>query len=85
MGYVNKEFAKAIIGVAKEKYPNINENDADNIDKVRLWWEQMENGEEVYKTINQSIKRRCRQIQTLERTRLPVFVHRKNDKTYRFI
>lgn len=47
----NKEFAKAIIGVAKEKYPNINENDADNIDKVRLWWEQLENGEEVYKTI----------------------------------
>lgn len=47
----NKEFAKAIIGVAKEKYPNLNENDADNIDKVRLWWEQMENGEEVYKTI----------------------------------
>jgi len=47
----NKEFAKAIIGVAKEKYPNINENDADNIDKVRLWWEQLDNGEEVYKTI----------------------------------
>lgn len=47
----NKEFAKAIIGVAKEKYPNLNENDADNIDKVRLWWEQIENGEEVYKTI----------------------------------
>jgi CRISPR-associated endonuclease Csn1 len=47
----NKEFAKAIIGVAKEKYPGINENDADNIDKVRLWWEQLENGEEVYKSI----------------------------------
>lgn len=47
----NKELAKAIIGVAKEKYPNINENDADNIDKVRLWWEQLTNGEEIYKTI----------------------------------
>jgi CRISPR-associated endonuclease Csn1 len=47
----NKEFAKAIIGVAKEKYPNLNENDADNIDKVRLWWEQIETGEEVYKQI----------------------------------
>ena len=47
----NKEFAKAIIGVAKEKYPSLNENDADNIDKVRLWWEQIENGEEVYKSI----------------------------------
>lgn len=47
----NKEFAKAIIGVAKEKYPNLNENDADNIDKVRLWWEQLENGEDIYKQI----------------------------------
>ncbi|NII28361.1 hypothetical protein HB364_24980 [Pseudoflavitalea sp. X16] len=47
----NKEFAKAIIGVAKDKYPNLNENDATNIDKVRLWWEQLDNGEEVYKTI----------------------------------
>ena len=47
----NIEFAKAIIGVAKEKYPNLNENDADNIDKVRLWWEQLENGEEIYKQV----------------------------------
>ncbi len=47
----NKEFAKAIIGVAKEKYPELNENDADNINKVRLWWEQLENGDELYKTI----------------------------------
>lgn len=47
----NKEFAKAIIGLAKEKYPNLNENDGDNIDKIRLWWEQLENGEEVYKEI----------------------------------
>ena len=47
----NIEFAKAILGVAKEKYPELNENDADNIDKVRLWWEQLENGEELYKQI----------------------------------
>lgn len=47
----NKEFAKAILGVAKEKFPNLNENDADNIDKVRLWWEQLENGEEIYKEV----------------------------------
>lgn len=47
----NREFAKAIIGVAKEKYTNLNENDADNIDKVRLWWEQLENGEEIFKQI----------------------------------
>lgn len=47
----NIEFAKAIIGLAKEKYPNLNENDADNIDKVRLWWEQLENGEEIYKQV----------------------------------
>jgi len=42
----NKEFAKAIIGVVKQKYPNVNENDVDNINKVRLWWEQVENNEE---------------------------------------
>lgn len=47
----NIEFAKAILGVAKEKYPNLNENDADNIDKVRLWWEQLENGDEIYKQV----------------------------------
>ncbi len=47
----NKEFGKAILGVAKERYSSLNENDADNIDKVRLWWEQLENGEEVYKQI----------------------------------
>jgi CRISPR-associated endonuclease Csn1 len=47
----NKEFAKAIFGVAKEKYPNLNENDIENINKVRLWWEQIENNEDVYKEI----------------------------------
>lgn len=47
----NIEFAKAVLGVAKEKYPGLNENDADNIDKVRLWWEQLENGEELYKQV----------------------------------
>jgi CRISPR-associated endonuclease Csn1 len=47
----NIEFAKAILGVAKEKFPNLNENDAENIDKVRLWWEQLENGDELYKEV----------------------------------
>lgn len=47
----NKEFAKAILGVAKPKYPDLNENDADNINKVRLWWEQLPNNEEIYKQI----------------------------------
>jgi len=47
----NIEFAKAILGLAKEKYPNLNENDAANIDKVRLWWEQLENGDEIYKQV----------------------------------
>lgn len=47
----NKEFAKAIVGVAKEKYPNLDENNVENINKVRLWWEQVENSEEVYKQI----------------------------------
>jgi CRISPR-associated endonuclease Csn1 len=49
----NKEFAKAILGVAKPKYPDLNENDADNIDKVRLWWEQLPNGEELYKQVKE--------------------------------
>lgn len=47
----NIEFAKAIIGVAKEKYPNLNENDVDNIHKIRLWLEQLENGEQIYKQV----------------------------------
>lgn len=47
----NKEFAKAIMGVVKQKYPNLNENDIENINKVRLWWEQVENNEEIYKQI----------------------------------
>jgi CRISPR-associated endonuclease Csn1 len=47
----NKEFAKAIFGVAKKKYPNLDENDIENINKVRLWWEQVNNNEEIYKQI----------------------------------
>jgi len=47
----NIEFAKAIVGVVKEKYPNLNENDIENVNKVRLWWEQVDNSEEVYKQI----------------------------------
>lgn len=47
----NKEFAKAIIGVAKEKYPNLDENNTENINKIRLWWEQIENNQEIYKEI----------------------------------
>jgi CRISPR-associated endonuclease Csn1 len=49
----NKEFARAILGVAKERYPNLNENDADNIDKVRLWWELLENSNIVYKQVKE--------------------------------
>lgn len=47
----NIEFAKAIIGVAKEKYANLDENNAENISKVRLWWEQLENCDELFKQI----------------------------------
>jgi CRISPR-associated endonuclease Csn1 len=47
----NKEFAKAIVGVAREKYPNLDEKNIENINKVRLWWEQMENSDEVYREI----------------------------------
>jgi CRISPR-associated endonuclease Csn1 len=37
----------------KEKYPNLNENDIENVNQVRLWWEQIENNEEVYKQIRE--------------------------------
>jgi CRISPR-associated endonuclease Csn1 len=47
----NKEFAKAIVGVAKEKYPNIDETNIENINKVRLWWEQIKDNEALYKQI----------------------------------
>lgn len=47
----NIEFAKAIVGVAKEKYPSLDESSVDNVNKVRLWWEQLENGEEIYKQV----------------------------------
>ncbi|HOJ66885.1 MAG TPA: HNH endonuclease domain-containing protein [Paludibacteraceae bacterium] len=47
----NKEFAKAIVGVVKQKYPNINENDIENINRIRLWWEQIDNNEETYRQI----------------------------------
>lgn len=49
----NIEFAKAIVGVVKEKYPNLNENDIENINQVRLWWEQIDNNEEIYKQIKE--------------------------------
>lgn len=49
----NIEFAKAILGVAKPKYPGLNENDANNVDKVRLWWEQLPDSEEVYKQVKE--------------------------------
>lgn len=48
----NIEFAKAIIGVAKEKYPNLDEKNAENINKVRLWWEQLDNAQDVLKQIS---------------------------------
>jgi CRISPR-associated endonuclease Csn1 len=47
----NKEFAKAIVGVVKQKYPNINENNIENINRIRLWWEQIDNNEEIYRQI----------------------------------
>lgn len=43
----NEEFAKAIIGTAKVKYPDLDENDPSIINKFRLWFDQIENGKEV--------------------------------------
>lgn len=47
----NEEFAKAIIGTAKVKYPDLNENDPAVINKFRLWFDQIENGHEVLKQV----------------------------------
>lgn len=48
----NVEFAKAIIGVAKEKYTNLDEKNAENINKIRLWWEQIDDGQDILKQIS---------------------------------
>lgn len=47
----NEEFAKAIIGTCKLKYPNLDENNPEVINKFRLWFEQIENGENVLKEV----------------------------------
>lgn len=47
----NKEFARAIVGVVKPENPSISEHDVENINKVRLWWEQIEENEEKLKAI----------------------------------
>ncbi|HOP05120.1 MAG TPA: HNH endonuclease domain-containing protein [Tenuifilaceae bacterium] len=43
----NQEFAKAIIELNKNGYPNISPENPENIDKFRLWFEQIENSGEV--------------------------------------
>jgi len=47
----NVEFAKAIIGTAKLKYPNLDEKNPEVIHKFRLWFEQTENSAETWKQI----------------------------------
>lgn len=47
----NEEFAKAIIGTAKQKYPDLDETKPDVINKFRLWFEQIENSSEVWKQV----------------------------------
>jgi CRISPR-associated endonuclease Csn1 len=47
----NEEFAKAIIGTAKLKYPNLDEKNPDVINKFRLWFEQTENPTETWKQV----------------------------------
>lgn len=47
----NEEFAKAILGTAKIKYPDLNENDPSVINKFRLWFDQIENGQEVLRQV----------------------------------
>lgn len=43
----NAEFAKAIIGTIKNKYPSIDENDPAVIDKFRLWFEQIPENDNI--------------------------------------
>lgn len=47
----NEEFAKAIIGTAKLKYPDLDETKPDVINKFRLWFEQTENPAETWKQV----------------------------------
>ncbi|MCX6234326.1 MAG: hypothetical protein NT175_06315 [Bacteroidetes bacterium] len=47
----NQEFAKAILELQKEKYPGINPGNPDDIDKFRLWYEQLPDHEEVIKQV----------------------------------
>lgn len=49
----NKEFAKAILGTIKEKYPALDENDYGVIDKFRLWFNQIPNQDEVWKQVKE--------------------------------
>jgi len=43
----NKELAKGIINTAKVKYPDLDENDPLIADRARLWYEQIENSDEI--------------------------------------
>lgn len=44
----NIEFAKAIIGTVKAKYPSLDENDPNVIDKFRLWFEQIPKNDDLW-------------------------------------
>jgi CRISPR-associated endonuclease Csn1 len=47
----NEEFAKIVIEILKPKYPDLNENNPQVINKIRLWFEQIENGDEELKQV----------------------------------
>jgi CRISPR-associated endonuclease Csn1 len=47
----NVEFAKAIIELAREKHLELNPEDPENIDKFRLWFDQLEKRDDVYKSV----------------------------------
>ena len=47
----NVEFARAIIELNSEKHLELNPEDPENVDKFRLWFDQLENRDEVYKSV----------------------------------
>lgn len=47
----NREFARAIIEIANEKHMQLNPENPENIDKFRLWYDQLSNRDEVYKKV----------------------------------
>lgn len=47
----NVEFARAIIELNRDKHLELNPEDPENVDRFRLWFDQLQNRDEVYKNV----------------------------------